>query len=194
MRATTIRRGILLGLSLAATLTVAACAAGNQPGSAGPGTSHTVPPPSASTPASAGISTASPTASAAAAGSGVPMCTAADLRASLGGGAGAGMSQDHTGVQLRDIGSSACSLRGYPGVFWVAGANDHQVGSAAVREPESASSPEQTVTLASTSIEESSRCSSRRAQVSSPPAVGPKTAPSSARVPVSTNVMSWMTG
>jgi Protein of unknown function (DUF4232) len=148
MRATTIRRGILLGLSLAATLTVAACAAGNQPGSAGPGTSHTVPPPSASTPASAGISTASPTASAAAAGSGVPMCTAADLRASLGGGAGAGMSQDHTGVQLRNIGSSACSLRGYPGVFWVAGANDHQVGSAAVREPESASSPEQTVTLA----------------------------------------------
>jgi hypothetical protein len=149
MRTTTIRRGILLGLSLAATLTLAACAAGNQPGSAGPGTSHTVAPPAVSTPASAGIGTASPNVSAAVAGSSsVPMCTPADLQASLGGGAGAGMSQDHTGVQFRNIGSSACSLLGYPGVSWVAGTNDHQVGSAAVREPESVGSPEQKVTMA----------------------------------------------
>jgi hypothetical protein len=44
MRTTTIRRGILLSLCLAVALTVAACAATTQPGSAGPVTSHAVPP------------------------------------------------------------------------------------------------------------------------------------------------------
>jgi len=58
------------------------------------------------------------------------------------------MSQNHTGLQLRNIGSSACTLYGYPGVSWVAGADGHQVGAAAVRQADPAGSAEKTVTLA----------------------------------------------
>jgi Protein of unknown function (DUF4232) len=69
------------------------------------------------------------------------------LQASLGGGAGAGMSQNHTGLQLRNTGSSACTLYGYPGVSWVRGAQGLQTGAAAVRQPDPAGS-ERVVTLA----------------------------------------------
>jgi len=58
------------------------------------------------------------------------------------------MSQDHTGLQLRNAGSSACTLYGYPGVSWVAGADGHQVGAAAVRQADITGSAERTVTLA----------------------------------------------
>ncbi len=58
------------------------------------------------------------------------------------------MSQNHTGLQLRNVGSSACALYGYPGVSWVAGADGHQVGAAAVRAPDGSGSAEKTVTLA----------------------------------------------
>jgi hypothetical protein len=58
------------------------------------------------------------------------------------------MSENHTGLQLRNVGSSACTLHGYPGVSWVAGADGHQVGAAAVREPDASSGVEKTVTLA----------------------------------------------
>jgi hypothetical protein len=58
------------------------------------------------------------------------------------------MSQNHTGLQLRNIGSSACMLYGYPGVSWVAGADGHQVGAAAVKQPNPTGSTEKTVTLA----------------------------------------------
>ena len=57
------------------------------------------------------------------------------------------MSQDHTGLQLRNTGSSACTLYGYPGVSWVAGADGHQVGAAATRQADP-SGTETTVTLA----------------------------------------------
>ena len=82
-----------------------------------------------------------------AASSGTPACTSADLQASLGGGAGAGMSQNHTGLQLRNTGSSACTLYGYPGVSWVRGASGIQTGAAAVRQADP-SGTETTVTLA----------------------------------------------
>jgi Domain of unknown function (DUF4232) len=58
------------------------------------------------------------------------------------------MSQNHTGLQLRNIGSSACTLYGYPGVSWVAGTDGHQVGAAAVRQPDPTGGAEKTVTLA----------------------------------------------
>jgi Protein of unknown function (DUF4232) len=58
------------------------------------------------------------------------------------------MSQNHTGLQLRNIGSSACTLYGYPGVSWVAGADGHQVGAAAVRQANSDGGTQKTVTLA----------------------------------------------
>jgi Protein of unknown function (DUF4232) len=99
---------------------------------------------------------ASPTGSSTAPGSGTsgttassstPACTSADLQVSLGGGAGAGMSQKHTGLQLRNTGSSACTLYGYPGVSWVRGASGIQTGAAAVRQADP-SGTETTVTLA----------------------------------------------
>jgi hypothetical protein len=80
--------------------------------------------------------------------SGAPACTSADLKASLGGGAGPGMSQNHTGLQLQNTGSSACTLYGYPGVSWVAGADGQQVGPGAARQADPAGGPEKTVTLA----------------------------------------------
>jgi hypothetical protein len=58
------------------------------------------------------------------------------------------MSQNHTGLQLRNIGSSACTLYGYPGVSWVAGADGHQVGAAAVRQTDPSGSGEKSLTLA----------------------------------------------
>jgi len=78
----------------------------------------------------------------------VTTCRASDLQATLGGGAGAGMSQDHTGLQLRNIGSSTCTLYGYPGVSWVAGANGSQVGAAASRAADNSGSAEKVITLA----------------------------------------------
>ncbi|HEY1699043.1 MAG TPA: DUF4232 domain-containing protein [Trebonia sp.] len=80
--------------------------------------------------------------------SGAPACTSADLKASLGGGAGPGMSQNHTGLQLQNTGSSACTLDGYPGVSWVAGADGQQVGPGATRQADPAGAAEKTVTLA----------------------------------------------
>ena len=96
----------------------------------------------ASSAASAGAS------SSVAAASGTPACTSADLKVSLGGGAGAGMSQNHIGLELRNVGSSPCTLYGYPGVSWVAGADGHQVGAAAERQSDNSGSAEGTVTLA----------------------------------------------
>ena len=57
------------------------------------------------------------------------------------------MSQNHTGLQLRNTGSSACTLYGYPGVSWVRGAQGLQTGAAAVRQADP-SGTEKVVTLA----------------------------------------------
>ena len=57
------------------------------------------------------------------------------------------MSQNHTGLQLRNVGSSACTLYGYPGVSWVAGADGHQVGAAATRQPDATGGAEASVIL-----------------------------------------------
>ena len=91
--------------------------------------------------------TSSGTAGTSSVSSGVPACTSAHLAVSLGGGAGAGLSQNHTGLQLRNTGSSACTLYGYPGVSWVRGASGLQTGAAAVRQPDP-NGTEKTVTLA----------------------------------------------
>jgi hypothetical protein len=112
--------------------TVASSAGGADAGSTGSGTGG------ASTPAGgSGGTAASGTA-----------CTSADLKVSLGGGAGAGMSQNRIGLQFTNVGSAACTLDGYPGVSWVAGANGHQVGAAATRQADSSGGAQQTVTLA----------------------------------------------
>jgi hypothetical protein len=103
-------------------------------GAGSPGTPTTTASPSSTTPGTGTASTAA--------------CDSGDLKASLGGGAGAGMSQDHTGLQLRNVGSSPCALYGYPGVSWVAGADGHQVGAAAERQADAGGGSEGTVILA----------------------------------------------
>ena len=157
------KNALLVVPLLSAGLLAAGCGASSSTSgasSAGAGTTGA----SASASASSGASStgasgtgASPTGSSTAAGSGTsgattassgtPACTSADLQASLGGGAGAGMSQNHTGLQLRNSGSSACTLYGYPGVSWVRGASGIQTGAAAVRQADP-SGTETTVTLA----------------------------------------------
>ena len=156
------KNALLVVPLLSAGLLAAGCAAssttsgasGAAAGSTGASTSAS-PSSGASSTGAAGTG-ASPTGSSTAPGSGTsgttassstPACTSADLQVSLGGGAGAGMSQNHTGLQLRNTGSSACTLYGYPGVSWVRGASGIQTGAAAVRQADP-SGTETTVTLA----------------------------------------------
>ena len=156
------KNALLVVPLLSAGLLAAGCAASST-SSGGSGAAAGSTGTSASASASSGASStasgsgASPTGSSTAAGSGTsgttttssgaPACTSADLTASLGGGAGAGMSQNHTGLQLRNTGSSSCTLYGYPGVSWVRGASGIQTGAAAVRQADP-SGTETTVTLA----------------------------------------------
>jgi len=155
-----VKNALLVVPLLSAGLLAAGCAASSTTSGAGAGTTGASAPASASSAASstgaagtgaspAGSSTAagSGTSGATTASSGAPACTSADLTASLGGGAGAGMSQNHTGLQLRNTGSSACTLYGYPGVSWVRGASGIQTGAAAVRQADP-NGTETTVTLA----------------------------------------------
>ncbi|WP_253258472.1 DUF4232 domain-containing protein [Pseudonocardia sp. N23] len=64
-------------------------------------------------------------------GSGVPRCTSAELTLTLGqGDAGAG--SVHRPLVFTNKGTRTCELTGFPGVSYVAGADGHQVGPAAV--------------------------------------------------------------
>ena len=157
------KNALLVVPLLSAGLLAAGCAAsstssgGSGAAAGGTGTSASASASTGTSGTGASGTGASPTGSSTAAGSGTsgttatssgtPACTSADLTASLGGGAGAGMSQNHTGLQLRNTGSSACTLYGYPGVSWVRGASGIQTGAAAVRQPDP-SGTEMTVTLA----------------------------------------------
>jgi hypothetical protein len=156
-----VKNALLVVPLLSAGLLAAGCAASSStssaPAAAGGGSSvSSSSSPGAAAGVSSGASSAGASSSAAASSAasgtvtltgGTPACTSANLQASLGGGAGAGMSQNHTGLQLRNTGSSACTLDGYPGVSWVRGAQGLQTGAAAVRQPDPGGS-EGVVTLA----------------------------------------------
>jgi len=158
-----VKNALLVVPLLSAGLLAAGCAASSST-SAGSGAAAGTGGASASASASSGAPStgaagtgASPTGSSTAAGSGTsgttttssgtPACTSADLQASLGGGAGAGMSQNHTGLQLRNTGSTTCTLYGYPGVSWVRGSAGTQTGAAATRQADP-NGTEKVVTLA----------------------------------------------
>jgi Protein of unknown function (DUF4232) len=130
------------GCAASSTSTTAAGSSPSGASSAGASSATAAATGAASSAASAGASSSGATTS------GTPACTSADLKVSLGGGAGAGMSQNHIGLQLRNTGSSPCTVYGYPGVSWVAGTDGHQVGAAAQRQANNSGSAEQTVTLA----------------------------------------------
>ena len=155
------KNALLVVPLLSAGLLAAGCAASTSSAPAAAGGASASSPSTAagasSGPSSAGASSsassgASASATSAASGTvtltgGTPACTSAHLQASLGGGAGAGMSQNHTGLQLKNTGSSTCTLYGYPGVSWVRGASGIQTGAAATRQADP-NGTEKTVTLA----------------------------------------------
>ena len=97
---------------------------------------------SASTSSSAPATTSS--GATAQSGSGTPNCTTADLKITLGqGDAGAG--HVYTPIVFTNTSNHSCVIQAYPGVSYVTGADDHQVGDPADRTPGNASA----VTLAS---------------------------------------------
>ena len=155
------KNALLVVPLLSAGLLAAGCAASTStssaPAATGGASASSPSSPSAAPGASSGASSASASSGTSAPTSaasttitltgGTPACTSAHLQASLGGGAGAGMSQNHTGLQLRNTGTSACTLYGYPGVSWVRGASGVQTGAAATRQADP-NGTEKTVTLA----------------------------------------------
>jgi hypothetical protein len=63
-----------------------------------------------------------------------PDCTPAHLKVSLGPSDGAAGTIYYT-ILFRNTGTAACALRGYPGVSSVGGADAHQIGAPARRQP-----------------------------------------------------------
>ncbi len=99
--------------------------------------------PTSSAPTSAAATTTAP---APATSTGVGMCLASQLTATLGAGGGAGAGHLYPVLVLTNNGSTACWVRGYPGVSFVGLGNGTQLGAAATREASGV--PVTTVTLA----------------------------------------------
>lgn len=77
-------------------------------------------------------SAAPPTASSAPAPAADGLCKAASLKISLGAAEGAAGTV-HRDLVFTNAGSVPCTIQGFPGVSYVTGADNHQVGPAAVR-------------------------------------------------------------
>lgn len=107
-------------------------------------TTATTTAPTSTTTAPASTTTSAPTTppTSVAATASVSACTTAELAASLGQANGAAGSAYYP-LQFTDIGSSPCTLQGFPGVSFVAGSGGTQVGASAQR----VSGPEPVVTL-----------------------------------------------
>jgi hypothetical protein len=77
--------------------------------------------------------------------SGAGTCTVASLTGSITFGGGGGAGSQYRNLALRNTGSTACTLQGWPGVSFVGGGNGRQIGAAASLDRGSA---HPTVTLA----------------------------------------------
>jgi hypothetical protein len=66
-------------------------------------------------------------------------CKAGDLRVSLGGG-DAAMGHTYRTLRFTNVSGHSCTLRGFPGVSYVAGDDGHQVGAPAARTGNSGTS------------------------------------------------------
>jgi hypothetical protein len=102
------------------------------PTSAAPPTTPTTPAAPTTT-----VAAASTTTVAASTTTAVHGCTTAQLSAHLGSPNGTAGASDYT-LSFDNTASVPCSLQGYPGVSFVAGADGHQVGAAARRLPSTA--------------------------------------------------------
>jgi hypothetical protein len=111
--------------ALAAVLTLAGCSSSSDD-SSGDTTS------SSTTSTTTGESTTSSTASTSTTRSGPPTCTSSQLEAELGP-SNAGAGQVYAPLILRNVGSSACQVKGFPGVSLL-DSSGVQIGQPATRE------------------------------------------------------------
>jgi hypothetical protein len=119
-----------LPVVLPLVLLTAACSGSSSPPAASPTASVTV----AATPRATGTVTPSVSPATSPAGSD-PTCRTSQLSLRLGsGGAAAGTA--YQPIVFTNHGSSACALRGYPGVAFVAPVTGRQVGAAASHNPQ----------------------------------------------------------
>jgi uncharacterized protein DUF4232 len=142
----TLRKTVLAGAAglaiVAGAAAVAGCSSGSSSSSSSAATTPAAPPPtSASSPAA----TVPPSGSASSAAvnpntpAGPPGCATTDLKATVGVAQGAAGSVYQV-IDFTNIGSSTCSLYGYPGVALAGGTPVTQVGAAASRSTSTAPS------------------------------------------------------
>ncbi|PZF54109.1 DUF4232 domain-containing protein [Curtobacterium sp. MCSS17_008] len=135
---------------LVAVLALSGCASDGEPGPGGTATETTTvtaapPSPTPTSPASSAPAASGSGAPGSAAGGGTARCTTASLSGSIEAGSGGAAGSTIVHLALRNTGSSACTLQGWPGVSFVGGGSGTQIGAAATREE---ASPHPTVTLA----------------------------------------------
>lgn len=87
-----------------------------------------------SKPSAATSAVTTTSAPAAATSTGVGACLVAQLTATLGAGAGGGAGHMYPFLVLTNKGTTACTVRGYPGVSFVGNGSGTQLGAAATRE------------------------------------------------------------
>ncbi|MCU7730364.1 DUF4232 domain-containing protein [Actinoplanes sp. KI2] len=148
----------LLALAAAPLLFAAGCSSSSGTPTAAPTTTVTSTTPAGSP--GAGTGTAPTTAPTTAAGTGsgripasgaatksasTPRCHTGDLKLSLGEGDGAA-GTTYTPLRFKNVSGHACTLTGFPGVHWVAGADEHRVNAPFARAETEA--PSGTIKLA----------------------------------------------
>ena len=142
-----VRRVLLAGAALAAAALAAGCTSGSSGSSASAPAAATSAPATSAPATSAPAATTAPAATGSATGSssptskpnaagGAPACASADLHASLGVAQGAAGSSYQV-IDFTNLGSSPCTLYGYPGVSLAGGTPVAQIGAAADRDPTS---------------------------------------------------------
>jgi hypothetical protein len=144
----TLRRTVLTGTAGLAMVAAAAAVAGcASPSSSSSTSTPAAPASSAATSAASSPATGPATTGAASPNVttiGAPACATASLKATVGIAQGAAGSVYQV-IDFTNIGGTACTLYGYPGVSLVTGTPPKQVGAAATRSP---TTPASLVTLA----------------------------------------------
>jgi len=101
--------------------------------------------PSAGSSAPSTTPTPGPTAGSGSGGSVGGRCDTGSLSGSIAAGSGGAAGSTYVHLALRNTGTTACTLQGWPGVSFVGGGDGSQIGAAATR---ATNSPHPTVTLA----------------------------------------------
>jgi hypothetical protein len=140
MRLSQLDRGLLTATGVLVALCVTGCTAGGSGNAAQPtlpsfSSSLSAPPsesssaPSSQAPPASGATEATVPSEAASPND----CKSAELRLSLGRAEGAAGTV-YRALRFTNVGTRTCTIQGFPGVSYVAGADGHQVGPAAFRD------------------------------------------------------------